>query len=66
MELLFVFASLLIKFYILTKHSCYGRTETANVAASGMGAITPTLQLCGTGDHIVSSHYDIWLELTRS
>ena len=31
-------------------------TETANVAASGMGAITPTiLQLCGTGDHIVSS-----------
>jgi methionine-gamma-lyase len=31
-------------------------TETANVAASGMGAITPTiLQLCGSGDHIVSS-----------
>lgn len=31
-------------------------TETANVAASGMGAITPTLlQLCGKGDHIVSS-----------
>lgn len=31
-------------------------TETANVAASGMGAITPTLlQLCQTGDHIVSS-----------
>ena len=31
-------------------------TETANVAASGMGAITPTLlQLCGAGDHIVSS-----------
>ncbi len=31
-------------------------TETANVAASGMGAITPVLlQLCGTGDHIVSS-----------
>jgi methionine-gamma-lyase len=31
-------------------------TETANVSASGMGAITPTLlQLCGTGDHIVSS-----------
>jgi methionine-gamma-lyase len=30
-------------------------TETANVSASGMGAITPTLlQLCG-GDHIVSS-----------
>jgi methionine-gamma-lyase len=29
-------------------------TETANV--SGMGAITPTLmQLCGAGDHIVSS-----------
>jgi methionine-gamma-lyase len=45
----------LIVIYILTKHSCYGRTETANVAASGMGAITPTLlQLCGTGDHIVS------------
>lgn len=31
-------------------------TETANVSASGMGAITPTLlQLCGHGDHIVSS-----------
>ncbi len=31
-------------------------TETANVSASGMGAITPTiLQLCKTGDHIISS-----------
>jgi methionine-gamma-lyase len=31
-------------------------TEAANVAASGMGAITSTLlQLCGNGDHIVSS-----------
>jgi len=31
-------------------------TESANVAASGMGAITPTLlQLCGNGDHVVSS-----------
>jgi methionine-gamma-lyase len=31
-------------------------TETANVSASGMGAITPTLmQLCAQGDHIVSS-----------
>lgn len=31
-------------------------TETANVSASGMGAITPTLlQLCCAGDHIVSS-----------
>ena len=31
-------------------------TETANVSASGMGAITPTLmQLCANGDHIVSS-----------
>jgi len=31
-------------------------TETANVAASGMGAITSTLlQLCNAGDHIVSS-----------
>jgi len=31
-------------------------TETANVAASGMGAITGTLlQLCKAGDHIVSS-----------
>jgi methionine-gamma-lyase len=31
-------------------------TETANVSASGMGAITPVLlQLCNTGDHIVSS-----------
>ncbi|WP_129020282.1 aminotransferase class I/II-fold pyridoxal phosphate-dependent enzyme [Edaphocola flava] len=31
-------------------------TEAANVTASGMGAITATLlQLCGAGDHIVSS-----------
>ncbi len=31
-------------------------TETANVAGSGMGAITPTiLQICGQGDHLVSS-----------
>ena len=31
-------------------------TETANVSASGMGAITPTLlQLCQADDHIVSS-----------
>lgn len=31
-------------------------TETANVAASGMGAITSVfMQLCGAGDHIVSS-----------
>ena len=31
-------------------------TETANVAASGMGAITPVLmQLCQAGDHIESS-----------
>jgi len=31
-------------------------TETANVAATGMGAITPTLlQLCGNGDHIIAS-----------
>ncbi len=31
-------------------------TETANVAASGMGAITSVLlQVCGSGDHIVSS-----------
>jgi len=31
-------------------------TETANVAGSGMGAITATiLQFCGAGDHIVSS-----------
>ena len=31
-------------------------TETANVAASGMGAITPVImQLCGAGDHVVSS-----------
>ena len=31
-------------------------TETANVTASGMGAITAViLQLCGTGDHLVSS-----------
>jgi methionine-gamma-lyase len=33
-------------------------TETANVSASGMGAITPTLmQLCGAGDHIVSEQF---------
>ena len=31
-------------------------TETANVASSGMGAITTTLlHFCGAGDHIVSS-----------
>jgi methionine-gamma-lyase len=31
-------------------------TEAATVTASGMGAITPVLmQLCGSGDHIVSS-----------
>lgn len=31
-------------------------TETANVAASGMGAITSTLlQLCQAGDHVISS-----------
>ncbi|BAO55811.1 aminotransferase class I/II-fold pyridoxal phosphate-dependent enzyme [Nonlabens marinus] len=31
-------------------------TETANVAASGMGAITPTiLHYCHAGDHVVSS-----------
>ena len=31
-------------------------TETANVAATGMGAITPVLlQLCKQGDHVVSS-----------
>ncbi|MGB5417532.1 aminotransferase class I/II-fold pyridoxal phosphate-dependent enzyme [Algibacter sp.] len=31
-------------------------TETANVSASGMGAITPVImQICGAGDHIVSS-----------
>lgn len=31
-------------------------TETANVSASGMGAISPVLmQLCGAGEHIVSS-----------
>jgi len=31
-------------------------TETANVSATGMGAITPTiLQICETGDHIISS-----------
>ncbi|MGY0392621.1 aminotransferase class I/II-fold pyridoxal phosphate-dependent enzyme [Bizionia sp. KMM 8389] len=31
-------------------------TETANVTASGMGAITPVImQLCTAGDHVVSS-----------
>jgi methionine-gamma-lyase len=51
--------------YLYSRHSSYNLyldramaamegTETAN--ASGMGAITPTLmQLCGAGDHIVSS-----------
>jgi len=31
-------------------------TEAANVTATGMGAITPVImQLCGAGDHVVSS-----------
>jgi methionine-gamma-lyase len=31
-------------------------TEAANVTASGMGAITSTLlQICKSGDHIVSA-----------
>ncbi|GGE00138.1 aminotransferase class I/II-fold pyridoxal phosphate-dependent enzyme [Planktosalinus lacus] len=31
-------------------------TEAANVSATGMGAITPVImQLCGAGDHVVSS-----------
>src|SRR5690554_7462697 len=31
-------------------------TETANVSATGMGAITPAiLQLCKAGDHVISS-----------
>lgn len=31
-------------------------TEAANVAATGMGAITPVImQLCGSGEHVVSS-----------
>jgi methionine-gamma-lyase len=30
-------------------------TETANVAASGMGAITTILHHCHAGDHVVSS-----------
>ena len=31
-------------------------TETATVTASGMGAITPVImQLCGAGDHVISS-----------
>src|SRR5210317_1729084 len=31
-------------------------TETANVAATGMGAITPAImQLCHAGEHIVAS-----------
>jgi len=31
-------------------------TETATVTASGMGAITPVImQLCGSGDHVISS-----------
>jgi methionine-gamma-lyase len=54
--------------YLYSRHStpsnlCLGEalaamegTETANVAASGMGAITPVLlQLVGAGEHIVSS-----------
>ncbi|AXT19814.1 aminotransferase class I/II-fold pyridoxal phosphate-dependent enzyme [Flavobacteriaceae bacterium AU392] len=54
--------------YLYTRHSspsnlylgealaAMENTETANVTASGMGAITSTLlQLCNSGDHIVSS-----------
>ena len=36
-------------------------TETANVTASGMGAITAViLQLCDADDHIVSSRNNLW------
>ena len=42
-------------------------TETANVAGSGMGAITPTiLQVCGAGDHIVSSRNNLWRNIRFS
>lgn len=36
-------------------------TETANVTASGMGAITAVImQLCDAGSHIVSSRIYLW------
>jgi methionine-gamma-lyase len=48
--------SLLANFTLDKALAAMEGTETANVSASGMGAITPTLlQLCGAGDHIVSS-----------
>ena len=48
--------STLINLYLGEALAAMEGTETANVAASGMGAITPTiLQICGNGDHIVSS-----------
>jgi len=43
-------------FYLDKALAAMEGTETANVSASGMEAITPTLlQLRNTGDHIVSS-----------
>ena len=42
--------------YLVQALAAMEGTEAANVSASGMGAITPTLlQLCGEGNHIVSS-----------
>ena len=42
-------------------------TETANVSASGMGAITPVLlQLCNASDHIVSARNNLWRDLCFS
>ncbi|MBT8245090.1 MAG: aminotransferase class I/II-fold pyridoxal phosphate-dependent enzyme [Winogradskyella sp.] len=43
-------------FYLGEALAAMEGTETATVTASGMGAITPVLlQLCGNGEHIVSS-----------
>ena len=42
--------------YLANAMAAMEGTEAANVAASGMGAISTTiLQICGAGDHIVSS-----------
>jgi hypothetical protein len=52
--------------YILTNTSCYGRTETANVAASGWVAITLLYYNFVVLAIILFRAITIWLELTRS
>ncbi len=43
-------------YYLANALAAMEGTEAANVTASGMGAISTTLlQICGSGDHIVSS-----------